>query len=96
MKRTSPLLWKLKRWLTWWRWADAQYQSERRRQFTALTGLHAVWVGGRQVSDLEIIAIQARKIKGLETQLAQQSRGMQRKVQRLERHLAALSEVVRP
>lgn len=91
MKTTNLTVWKLKRWLTWWRFADAAYQSERRRQFTALTGLHAVWIGGRQVSDLEIIAIQARKIRGLEMQLTQQSRGMQRKVARLERQIAAHS-----
>lgn len=88
-------LWKLKRWLKWWSFADGEYQRERRRQFVALTGLHAVWINGRYLSDMEVIAIQARKIKGLEMQLTQQSRGMQRKVSRLERRLIALSSEVR-
>jgi hypothetical protein len=83
----SDKLWKL-RW--WWRWFWAENDAplrERRRRFANLTGLHACYVQNRLVPDDEVIALQARKIRGLETQLDQQRRGYLRKIARLQRAL---------
>jgi hypothetical protein len=80
--------WKL-RW--WWRWFLADNDAplrERRRRFYNLTGLHPSYVQNRDVPDDEVIALQARKIKGLEMQLNQQRVGYQRKIARLEKALA--------
>jgi hypothetical protein len=82
-------IWKLK-W--WWRWFLADNDAplrERRRRFHALTGLHPCYVQNRFVADDEVIAIQARRIRGLELQLNQQRKGYQRKIARLERSVAA-------
>lgn len=72
----------------WWRWLWADNDApllERRRRFANLTGLHPSYVHNRYVADDEIIAMQARKIHGLEQQLNQQRKGYQRKIARMEK-----------
>lgn len=89
-------LWKL-RW--WWRWFWAENDAplrERRRRFANLTGLHATYVQNRFVPDDEVIALQARKIRGLEMQLNQQRRGYERKIARLRRELDNASTQAQP
>jgi hypothetical protein len=81
----------------WWRlrwhwhafWSDhGRKAREKRQRFTNLTGLHACYVEQRYLEDDEVIAIQARKIRGLELQINQQRKGYRRKIAKLEARLA--------
>jgi hypothetical protein len=91
-KRTTKAGWWWRarwHWDHFWRYYDTQ-DREKRKRFAHLTGLHGCYVNGRYLPDDEIIAIQARKIKGLDLQLNQQRRGYLRKIAKLQAQIAAL------
>lgn len=86
--KSKDRLWKLRWWIRRWWGSEGERWNEQRRHFYRMTGMHPAYAARGPATDLEIIAMQARKIKGLEQFIADQRKGYQRKIARLERKLA--------